>query len=76
VHDIRLPGIDGVEVLERLRAAVSTRGLPVVLVSAHARIPTAVHEDPWSRFLRKPFHPDQLLEQLGELLTHRAGQES
>jgi CheY-like chemotaxis protein len=74
VLDVRLPGIDGVAVLERLRGALSTRRLPIVLVSAHANIPNAVQEDPRSRFLPKPFHPDQLLEQLAELLADRGGQ--
>jgi CheY-like chemotaxis protein len=76
VVDIRLPGMDGVALLERLRAAVPTRDLPIVLVSAHATIPTVVHEDPRSRFLPKPFHPEQLLEQLLDLLADRAGHAS
>jgi CheY-like chemotaxis protein len=68
--------MDGVAVLERLRDAVPTRDLPIVLVSAHATIPTVVNEDPRARFLPKPFHPEQLLEQLLELLADRAGHAS
>jgi PAS domain S-box-containing protein len=34
--DIQLPGIDGYEVLRRLRADVGTRDIPVVAISAHA----------------------------------------
>ena len=34
--DIQLPGIDGFEVLKRLRAGAATRAIPVVAVSANA----------------------------------------
>jgi two-component system C4-dicarboxylate transport response regulator DctD len=73
VLDVRLPGIDGLEVLERIRGQMPTRTLPVVLISAHTRIPGAVQQDERTRFLAKPFHPDQLLEQLDQLLVRRAG---
>jgi CheY-like chemotaxis protein len=36
VLDIQLPGMDGYEVLRRLRADSDTRALPVVAVSANA----------------------------------------
>ena len=32
--DIRLPGIDGIQALERLRAEVATRGIPVMAMTA------------------------------------------
>jgi two-component system response regulator GlrR len=68
VLDVRLPGIDGIEVFGHLRDERSTRSVPVVLISAHATIPNAVQRDPRSRFVPKPFHPDQLLDHLAELL--------
>ncbi|MGL6112727.1 MAG: ATP-binding protein [Rubrivivax sp.] len=34
--DIQLPGIDGYEVLRRLRASSQTREIPVIAISAHA----------------------------------------
>ena len=73
VLDVRLPGIGGLEVLERIRGQKPTRTLPVVLISAHARLPGAVQQDERTRFLAKPFHPDQLIEQLDQLLVRRAG---
>ena len=68
VLDIRLPGIDGVEVLTKMRAELATQFVPVVLISAHASKPNAVQRDEYARFVPKPFHPDQLLGQLSELL--------
>jgi CheY-like chemotaxis protein len=73
VLDVRLPGIGGLEVLERIRGQMPTRTLPVVLVSAHARAPGTLQQDEHTRFLAKPFHPDQLIEQLDQLLVRRAG---
>jgi CheY-like chemotaxis protein len=70
VLDVRLPGIDGVEVLTRIRDDKSTRCLPVVLISAHATIPNSVQCDEHASFVPKPFHPDQLLHRLSELLPH------
>ena len=32
--DIRLPGIDGIQALRRLRAEVATRGIPVMAMTA------------------------------------------
>ena len=32
--DIRLPGIDGIQALERLRAEVATQGIPVMAMTA------------------------------------------
>jgi two-component system, cell cycle response regulator DivK len=32
--DVRLPGIDGIEALGRLRAEVATRGIPVMALTA------------------------------------------
>lgn len=34
--DISLPGMDGIEVMERLRASESTADIPILAVTAHA----------------------------------------
>jgi CheY-like chemotaxis protein/HAMP domain-containing protein len=46
VLDLTMPDLDGVEVLRRLRARPETRGLPVILMTAH-RIPDGAAV-PWS----------------------------
>ena len=61
--DIQLPGIDGFEVLRRLRATEATRTIPVVAVSANAmrgdveRALAAGFDD----YLTKPLDFEQLL---------------
>ena len=70
VLDIRLPGIDGLTVLDEIRATQEMRKLPVVLCSAHvASMPDAQVRDPWTGFVAKPFHPDVLVAELDDLLS-------
>jgi signal transduction histidine kinase/CheY-like chemotaxis protein/ligand-binding sensor domain-containing protein len=68
--DVKLPGIDGLELTRRLRARPATASLPIVLTSASvltfdaAAAASAGSND----FLPKPFAEAQLLEQLTRLL--------
>lgn len=60
VTDIRMPGLDGLELLARLRAI--SPGTPVVVVTGHGTIETAVEAMKQGAFdfLTKPFPGDQL----------------
>jgi CheY-like chemotaxis protein len=61
--DVRMPGIDGWEVLRRLRADPDQENLPVVVftadMTARSEAPVALHDD--DLFITKPFDADQLL---------------
>src|SRR5258708_4601700 len=67
--DVRMPGIDGWETLNRLRADQSE--LPVVIFTAHM----AARQDapnPWKgyeHFLTKPFDPDGLLQAVKQAIA-------
>ena len=59
--DIKMPGMDGIEVLQRIKEA---RGdLPVVIISGHGTISTAVEATKLGAFdfLEKPIDMDRLL---------------
>ena len=71
--DIQLPGIDGYEVLRRLRADPRTQGIPVVAVSANAmRADVAAGQAAgFQAYLTKPVDLDHLLATVREV-TRRA----
>lgn len=69
--DIRMPGMDGHEVLRRLRGAPSTRAVPVIAVSADA-MPTGADRGEFAGFtdcLAKPLHLPQLLRSVCRCLN-------
>jgi two-component system response regulator FixJ len=61
VSDIRMPGIDGIELLKRLKASQSA--LPVVIMTGHGDVPLAVEAMKLGAadFLEKPFEDDRLI---------------
>jgi two-component system, NtrC family, response regulator GlrR len=61
VADLRMPGMDGMELLSRAQARQP--GLPVVMISAHGDIPDAVRATHAGAvdFLTKPVEREQLL---------------
>jgi two-component system, LuxR family, response regulator FixJ len=61
VSDVRMPDIDGIELLKRLKASHST--LPVVIMTGHGDVPLAVEAMKLGAvdFLEKPFEDDRLI---------------
>ncbi|WP_271106246.1 sigma-54-dependent transcriptional regulator [Pseudomonas tohonis] len=71
ISDIRLPGIDGLELLARLKAR--DRSLPVVLITGHGDISMAVGamRDGAYDFMEKPFSPERLVDVARRALEQR-----
>src|SRR2546422_5670958 len=69
--DVKMPGMDGLEVLDRLRAMNET--LPVIVVSGHGTISTAVEATKKGAFdfIEKPFASERVLVSLRNALDHR-----
>jgi len=71
ICDFMLPGISGIDLVERLRSDVRTRGLPILMISGHTnyamdgRAKTAGA----NLFLNKPFTISQLRTAVNSLLT-------
>jgi len=67
--DVMMPGLDGHQVLQRIRAAEERPSLPVVMLTAHADDNQAWQA--WTEgvdyFLAKPFEPEELLRFLDYL---------
>ena len=71
--DIRLPGIDGVEALRRLRAEGTTRGIPVMAMTA-----SVMTEDRqkimgagFDAYQSKPINVTDFVAAVAQLLEHR-----
>jgi DNA-binding NtrC family response regulator len=70
VTDIKMPGMNGLEVLQRLKE--KEPGLPVIIISAYATLDTAIqalrrgaHD-----MVTKPFEPEELLYRVKNALRH------
>jgi two-component system nitrogen regulation response regulator NtrX len=71
ILDVKMPGMDGIEVLDRLRSLNET--LPVVVVSGHGTIGTAVEATKKGAFdfIEKPFASERVLVSLRNALDQR-----
>ena len=71
VTDIRMPGIDGIELLRQLRSASSVKKLPVIVMTGHGDIPLAVEAMKLGAldFLEKPFEDERLVKMIETALS-------
>ena len=62
VSDVRMPGMDGMQFLKKLKGIDST--LPVIMITGHGDVPMAVEAMRVGAFdfLEKPFNPDRMTE--------------
>jgi two-component system, LuxR family, response regulator FixJ len=60
VSDVRMPGLDGIELLKRMKATQSL--FPIVIMTGHGDVPLAVEAMKLGAvdFLEKPFEDDRL----------------
>jgi FixJ family two-component response regulator len=72
VLDLRMPGMSGLDLQERLRSLGST--LPVIVVSAFAAVSDAVRSMKLGsfEFIEKPYSSEFLLERVRAALAHEA----
>ncbi|MBS1302843.1 sigma-54 dependent transcriptional regulator [Loktanella sp. SALINAS62] len=62
VSDVKMPGMDGMQFLKKLRGVDSA--LPVIMITGHGDVPMAVEAMRFGAFdfLEKPFNPDRMTE--------------
>src|ERR1700712_3003330 len=75
VTDIRMPGMDGMELLRQLNPVSSTRKLPVIVMTGHGDVPLAVEAMKLGAldFLEKPFGDDRLIGMIETALSQNEG---
>jgi two-component system response regulator FixJ len=71
VTDIRMPGIDGIELLRQLNSASGVRKLPVIIMTGHGDVPLAVEAMKLGAldFLEKPFEDERLVNMIETALS-------
>jgi CheY-like chemotaxis protein len=69
ILDVMMPGLDGFEVLQRLKADASTRDVPVVLLSSQHRLADVARAKALGAadYIIKPFVSDAIASHLQEL---------
>ena len=68
VLDFSMPGMDGAEVLRRLKGDWRTRAIPVVMLTAIPELVDAVVRLACAAFLEKPCEPDVLVRTITDLV--------
>ena len=74
ISDIRMPGIDGMEVLRKIRGRKDPSPPPVIMLTAHGTVEQAVEAMGLGAFtyLLKPFARDELRATVDQALSKRA----
>lgn len=70
ISDIKMPGIDGLEVLQRIKAVEAD--IPVIMITAFATVEMSIQALRRGAYdmLTKPFEPDELLYRVRNALNH------
>jgi len=71
VTDVRMPGIDGIELLRRLNSGSGVPKLPVIVMTGHGDVPLAVEAMKLGAldFLEKPFDDERLIGMINTALS-------
>lgn len=72
ICDFMLPGISGIDLIERLRADERTRSVPILMISGHTNyaMDGRARSAGANMFLNKPFTISQLRAAVNSLLAH------
>ncbi|MBX3192090.1 MAG: sigma-54-dependent Fis family transcriptional regulator [Labilithrix sp.] len=70
ILDVKLPGMSGLEALERVRKEEATRDMPIIVISGHATVNDAVHAIKLgaSDFFEKPLARERVLVSVRNVL--------
>jgi two-component system, OmpR family, response regulator VicR len=77
--DLMMPGMDGWEVYQQLKANESTRAIPVIVITAKAQAIDRVlglHIAKVDDYISKPFRPQELLDSIDKVLLSASQREN
>lgn len=72
--DLMMPDMDGWEVYQQMKAGTTTRGIPVIVITAKAQNidkVLGVHIAKVDDYISKPFSPQQLIESVEKVLNRK-----
>lgn len=73
IMDVDMPGVNGFQALDSLRKQETTRHIPIIMLTAHAKDAPLFAE--WAceadAFMTKPFNPQELIAQVRRVLSDR-----
>jgi len=71
--DLKMPGMDGIETLQRLKGKEVNTEAEILMMTAYATVDTAVQAMKEGAFdyLVKPFSPDEIEMQIKKIVAHR-----
>jgi DNA-binding response OmpR family regulator len=69
ILDILLSGSDGRTIAKHLKAEVTTKHIPIIMVSAHPNMAKSALESGADEFISKPFEIDDILERVEKYLN-------
>jgi CheY-like chemotaxis protein len=74
ILDVVMPGMDGIEVCRRLRAAPETRTTPIILLTAFhgPKVSLKGRQAGANSTIRKPFGPEHIINAIGKILGPKA----
>lgn len=77
ITDVRMPGVEGPELVKRLKA-LRGDSWPVIVITGHADVPLAVQlmKAGVVDFIEKPFDPQQILDSAGRCIATLSGLEA
>ena len=67
--DLEMPGLDGYEVLNKLKADPKFQSVPVVAYTVHVSEIQAAHQNGFDGFIGKPLDSDKFPDQLRRILN-------
>src|SRR5512133_3410950 len=77
--DLMMPGMDGWEVYQQLKASDATRSIPVIIVTAKAQPIDRVlglHIAKVDDYIAKPFRPQELIDSVDKVLARASQQQN
>jgi len=70
ILDVKLPDGNGIEISKGLKKHTETSGIPIIIMSAHSNLESALKEGKADGFIQKPFDLDLFVLKVTQVLEN------